>query len=165
MFTLFWCVFFEMPSFEKSKYRILRFEKSPLKNKKYRVYLVKRASPRSSQSSQTKKSRTSSSSPASPSSLRHFDFGQLGYQHYKDSTPLKLYSNLDHSDTVRRKKFRQRFKHSYDSKLYTPLWFSWKYLWWIKKIQISFWYFDKFVSSYSIFFCVLKKQPLLISAF
>ena len=35
-------------------------------------------------------------------------FGQLGYQHYKDITPLKLYSNLNHLDKKRRDRYRAR---------------------------------------------------------
>lgn len=36
------------------------------------------------------------------------DFGQLGYEHFKDKTPLKLYSNLDHMDRTRRKSYLSR---------------------------------------------------------
>ena len=35
-------------------------------------------------------------------------FGDIRYQHYKDSTPLKLYTHLDHNDPARRKRYRQR---------------------------------------------------------
>ena len=37
-------------------------------------------------------------------------FGSLTNQHYRDQTPLKLYSNLDHEDTERRKRFLARAK-------------------------------------------------------
>lgn len=37
-------------------------------------------------------------------------FGSLSHQHYKDTTPLKLYSNLDHNDEERRKRYLQRAK-------------------------------------------------------
>ena len=36
------------------------------------------------------------------------NFGQRGYPQYKDSTPLKLYSKLDHMDKARRKRFLNR---------------------------------------------------------
>lgn len=35
-------------------------------------------------------------------------FGDTRYQHYKDSTPLKLYSHLDHGDKERRGNYRAR---------------------------------------------------------
>lgn len=37
-------------------------------------------------------------------------FGDLNMQHYKDSTPLKLYSHLDHNDLQRRKSYLARAK-------------------------------------------------------
>jgi hypothetical protein len=37
-------------------------------------------------------------------------FGQLGYQHYKDSTGLGLYSRLDHKDPLRRANYLRRSK-------------------------------------------------------
>lgn len=37
-------------------------------------------------------------------------FGQLGFDHYRDTTPLKLYSKLDHNDEERRKRYLQRAK-------------------------------------------------------
>lgn len=35
-------------------------------------------------------------------------FGDLNYQHFRDSTPLKLYSFLDHNDEKRRKSYLAR---------------------------------------------------------
>lgn len=52
----------------------LKFEKSKSKNKKYLVILPNE---------------------------KKINFGQLSYNHYKDTTPLKLYSNLDHNDKKR----------------------------------------------------------------
>jgi len=62
----------------------IQFEKSPLKNKKYRVFfnLGKEE--------------------------YYVDFGQKGYEQYKDSTPLKLYSKYDHGDKYRRYKYLTR---------------------------------------------------------
>lgn len=37
-------------------------------------------------------------------------FGDINMQHYKDSTPLKLYSHLDHNDLQRRKSYLARAK-------------------------------------------------------
>lgn len=93
-------------------YKIVRFEKSPLRDKKYRVYLEP-------------KSKLSSDRTA----LRSFDFGQTGYEHFKDSTPLKLYSKDDHNDQKRRELYRNRFRHLYDPEVYSPTYFSWNYLW------------------------------------
>ena len=59
-------------------------------------------------------------------------FGQLGYEHYKDMTPLKLYSKLDHLDEKRRRLFRLRFKKLYElnkNNIYSPIFWSWNYLW------------------------------------
>ena len=54
----------------------IKFEKSKAKGKKYAAIL--------------------------PDGKR-VNFGALGYEHYKDRTPLKLYSHLDHNDPERRK--------------------------------------------------------------
>jgi hypothetical protein len=78
----------------------ISFSKSPVKNKKYRAYL-----PNGS----------------------HVDFGDLRYQHYKDSTPLKLYSNMDHLDKDRRIRYYLRHKKNYPK--YSADWFSKNYLW------------------------------------
>lgn len=40
--------------------------------------------------------------------LVSLDFGDKRYQQYRDSTPLKLYSNLDHYDKKRRERYRAR---------------------------------------------------------
>ena len=37
-------------------------------------------------------------------------FGDKRYQHFKDTTPLKLYSNLDHGDEKRRDSYLKRAK-------------------------------------------------------
>jgi len=63
-------------------------------------------------------------------------FGDKRYQHYKDQTPLKLYSYLDHNDLERRRRYRARHSKiilkdgtpAYKKK-YTPAWFSYYYLW------------------------------------
>lgn len=50
-------------------------------------------------------------------------------QHYKDSTPLKHYSYLNHNDEKRRTLYQQRFKHLYDPNEYSSTFFSYNYLW------------------------------------
>jgi hypothetical protein len=54
-------------------------------------------------------------------------FGDNRYGQYKDKTKLKLYSRLDHNDTKRKDSYYAR--HGVGAKLYTPTWFSHKYLW------------------------------------
>jgi hypothetical protein len=49
------------------------------------------------------------------------------YQHYKDSTPLKLYSDLDHKDPERRKRYYLR--HSTTDNIDSAKWFSNNFLW------------------------------------
>ena len=54
-------------------------------------------------------------------------FGQLGFQHFKDRTPLKLYSSFDHNDPKRRELYYKR--HPVDYPKYSADWFAKKYLW------------------------------------
>ena len=54
-------------------------------------------------------------------------FGDKRYGQYKDRTPLKLYSHLDHKDLKRRASYRKR--HNYPKPKYSPGWFALKYLW------------------------------------
>lgn len=59
-------------------------------------------------------------------------FGQIGYEQYKDSTPLKLYSDLDHNDERRRDNFRKRFYKLYEKNklnVESPIFWAWNYLW------------------------------------
>jgi hypothetical protein len=67
---------------------------------------------------------------------RWIPFGDTRYQHYKDSTPLKLYKRLDHNDPERRRKYRARHKEI-KLKDGTPAYldkeqasyYSWHFLW------------------------------------
>jgi hypothetical protein len=59
----------------------LKFEKSKSKNKKYLVILPNE---------------------------KKINFGSLSHEHFKDTTPLKLYSNLDHNDKKRQKNYCAR---------------------------------------------------------
>ena len=58
----------------------LEFQKSSRKNKKYQVYY----------------------------NGKWIHFGDTRYEHYKDKTPLKLYSYLDHKDKKRRQDYLNR---------------------------------------------------------
>ena len=54
-------------------------------------------------------------------------FGDTRYQHYKDSTPLNLYSHLNHHDKTRRKKYYDR--HGKTNNKSSAKYWSNKYLW------------------------------------
>ena len=54
-------------------------------------------------------------------------FGDDRYPRWRDSTPFKLYSHLDHNDSTRRKAYYAR--HGANAEMYTAKWFSHKYLW------------------------------------
>lgn len=45
-------------------------------------------------------------------SYKNQHFGDDRYQHYKDSTPLRLYSYLNHNDLDRRRLFHSRNKNN-----------------------------------------------------
>ena len=54
-------------------------------------------------------------------------FGHQDYQQYKDTTPLKLYSDKDHLDKARRARYYARHKKDYPK--YSADWFSKVFLW------------------------------------
>lgn len=62
----------------------IRFAKSPIKHKKYRVTFKYK------------------------NSMHTVDFGDARYEHYQDRTPLKLYKRLDHKDADRRARYLAR---------------------------------------------------------
>ncbi|KAL7692928.1 hypothetical protein Plhal304r1_c005g0020381 [Plasmopara halstedii] len=67
-----------------------RWELSPLKSKKYRVWVR-----------------------LDTGKLRKVDFGARGYAQYRDQTPLKAFSHLDHNDEERRHRYYLRHKVDY----------------------------------------------------
>lgn len=64
-------------------------------------------------------------------------FGDSRYEHFKDSTPIKAYSNLNHNDTERRKNYLARHHKGVTNKTEalkqvdpeSAKWWSTKYLW------------------------------------
>jgi hypothetical protein len=68
------------------KEKIIKFEKSKRKGKKYTVTV------------KNKKSKKT----------RKIHFGATGYAQYRDSTPLKLYKSKDHKDIKRMKRYYSR---------------------------------------------------------
>lgn len=87
-------------------YKLLRFEKSRQKYKKYDAIL------------QQKKSKKE---------IR-ISFGDNRYEHYKDSTGLGLYSDKDHLNQQRRRNFRKRHANNAEYK-FSSAYFAMKYLW------------------------------------
>lgn len=60
--------------------------------------------------------------------IRHVPFGDIKSSHFRDVTPLKLYSHLNHNNKERRESFRAR--HGENAKYkYSSAWFSTRYLW------------------------------------
>ena len=101
----------------KMKEKIVKFKKSERKGKKYMVIVKNK---------KTGKKKT-------------LHFGATGYEQFKDSTPLKLYSKGNHGDPKRRKNYFNRHSGTpYKNKavhkesqtgLYTPKLLSHIYLW------------------------------------
>ena len=99
--------------------RIIKFEKSKRKHKKYTAFIQNR---------KTKK-------------IRILSFGDNRYQQYKDRTPLKLYKSLDHGSRRRMHNYFNRHSGiqnkekavAYEKKkskyIYTPKILSHVYLW------------------------------------
>lgn len=77
---------------------------------------------------------------ATDKKIKTVQFGNISYEHFKDSTGKGLWSHLDHNDEERRKLYRERHGKimsklkngqkvpSYQIPL-TPAWFSWHFLW------------------------------------
>ncbi len=93
--------------YSKKDYRLVKFEKAKAKGKKYTAIIENKDNGKQ----------------------RKINFGALGMEHYKDSTGLGLYSKSNHNDKLRLKAFRDRFRHQYNPNEFSPLYFSWKYLW------------------------------------
>jgi len=60
--------------------------------------------------------------------LKTIQFGDKRYEQYKDSSPLKLYSNQNHLDKDRRHNYKMRHEGNRHIEL-SAGWFSDKYLW------------------------------------
>ena len=88
------------------QFRLVRFERSRTKNKKYDAIIEDRKTKRT----------------------QRVPFGQIGYAQYKDSTGLKLYSRLDHGDEERKKNYLARHEKTRHKK-WSASWLSWQFLW------------------------------------
>lgn len=87
-------------------YKLIGFQKSSTKNKKYDALLENKDSKK----------------------IKKVPFGDIRYQQFRDSTPLKLYSHLDHNDLNRRHLYLARHASTKDDK-FSSSWFSANFLW------------------------------------
>lgn len=92
--------------YKKKDYILFGFEKSKRKGKKYNAIIV-----------------------GKDKRMRRIPFGQKGFQHYKDSTGLGLYSHLDHGEVDRKRRYRARHKVYIKPGYYSPGYFSMRFLW------------------------------------
>lgn len=95
-----------MPVYNKKDYTFIKFEKSHLKQKKYNAVLKNKKTDRAVR----------------------VPFGAKGYEQYKDSTGLGVYTKQNHGDAKRRKNYQSRHKND-NIQNYSPGYFSWFFLW------------------------------------
>ena len=95
-----------MAYYPMDKYKIVKFERSKTNGKKYTVLITDREG-----------------------KIKKINFGDSRYEQFKDSTPLKLYSKLDHLDSTRRKNYIKRHSGFIKPGYFSPVYFSMKYLW------------------------------------
>ena len=93
-------------TYSKKDYKLIKFEKSTRKHKKYAAVLEHKITKR-----QVK-----------------VHFGDQRYQQWQDNTGLGLYSHLNHGDKKRRANYRARHKKD-NLKDYTAGYFSYYFLW------------------------------------
>ena len=91
----------------KKDYKLIGFEKSKSKGKKYAAIIEGKETGR-----------------------RHrVNFGDSRYGHYRDKTGLGIYSAKDHGDSRRREMYQKRHRTFLNKKQFSPAYFSWFYLW------------------------------------
>lgn len=93
--------------YNMNTYEFVRFEKSGRPGKKYDAIIKKNGS--------DKEIRV--------------PFGAIGYEQYKDSTGLGLYSKSDHGDKKRRLNYERRHSEDIIKNMFSPGYFSLNYLW------------------------------------
>lgn len=89
-------------------YKLVGFERSHVRGKKYDAILRNKRDPTRSK--------------------RRVPFGAVGYEQFKDSTGKGLYSRVNHGDPKRRRNYRTRH-HGENKRKFSSGYFSWKYLW------------------------------------
>jgi hypothetical protein len=95
-----------MQKTDPNNYTLIGFRPSKTRNKKYDAILQLKSSKR----------------------LKYVPFGEIGYFHYRDDTPLGIYTLYNHYNQHRRHNYSKRHFKDIHNK-FTPGWFSWKYLW------------------------------------
>jgi len=96
-----------MSYFPINNFKLVNFEKSKTKNKKYDAILKNK---------ENKK-------------LMRVPFGDNRYEHFKDKTGLGLYSHFNHLDKSRQKNYIARHSVYIKEGYFSPGYFSMKYLW------------------------------------
>lgn len=81
---------------------------SKVKNKKYSVYVK---------------------DPSKKSGVKLVSFGDKRYGHFRDKTPLKAYSYLDHNDSQRRAQYYARHGEKSIRDKTRPKYWSHRFLW------------------------------------
>ena len=94
-----------MVYYSKTDYKLVKYEKSSTKNKKYNAVLEHK---------KTKK-------------IIKIPFGDIRYSNYHDLTGLNLYTT--HNDKKRRALYRARHRKDVRPGYYSPGWFSFNMLW------------------------------------
>ena len=89
----------------RMKERIVKFERSPIRYKKYRAFVR----------------------DLKTGKVRHIDFGDNRYQQYKDK--IGIYSHLDHNDKERRKRYYDRHGDKNTKNKESAKYWSHKILW------------------------------------
>ena len=94
-------------------YKLVGFERSHVRGKKYDAILCK---------------KKNTMRKGQKSVVRRVPFGAVGYEQFKDSTGKGLYTRVNHGDPKRRRNYRTR--HNGENKRkFSSGYFSWKYLW------------------------------------
>jgi hypothetical protein len=91
---------------KEDRFKHIRFERSRTRGKKYDAIIEDKVTKRQ----------------------QRVPFGDVNYQHYRDSTGLKLYSRLDHNDPKRRAAYKARHEKTRHKK-YSASWFADRFLW------------------------------------
>jgi len=96
-----------MTYYSMNEYKLVGFQKSTRKNKKYTAVLFDRRTHK----------------------IKKIHFGHTSFKHFRDTTGCKCYSHLDHNDKARRDRFHARHSHNVKTGYYSPSYFSLRFLW------------------------------------
>ena len=91
---------------QSDRFRHIRFERSKKKGSKYDAIIEDKVTKRQ----------------------QRVPFGDIRYQHFFDSTGLKLYSRLDHNDPKRRAAYKARHENTRHKK-FSSSWYADRFLW------------------------------------